>query len=101
MEHSFEAAVKQAFYEANVNHDCVFDFKMDSHVCAAVTIAQCVVSYKSGNEYIRFDILLSRIKAYGDITFFEFRGRGANDANQICIAMKIQGIDHQIIYLLP
>ena len=101
MEESFEAAVKQAFHQANVNHDCEFDFKKKTTVVAALEIAQCIVSYKKGNEYIRLDTLLSSLEAYGAIELVELRGRGAKDQSQILIEMKCQGVAHQIIYLLP
>jgi hypothetical protein len=101
MEDSFIGSVKQAFHEANVCHDCEFVF-LPSHITvAAITISQCIVAYKDGNEYLRLDILIAAIKHFADIGLIEFRGRGGDNANQLLIELKIDGVPHQIIYLLP
>jgi len=101
MNESFEAVVKQAFHDANVNHDCKFRFELTHKTVAALTIAQCIVQYDSGNEYIRLDRLFEKLKAAGKIDLIEFRGRGAQDATQIVVDMTFDGQRHQVIYLLP
>lgn len=101
MEDSFVTAAKQAFREANVGDDCEFEYKAATYMAAAVKITQCGVSYKSGNEYLRLDILLQALGSYGRIDMVELRGRGGNDVNQILIDMDLEGSSHQVIYLLP
>jgi hypothetical protein len=101
MEDSFLAAVKQAFHTANVGDDCTFEFTLKTQVVAALSVAQCIVEYESGNEYIRIDKLTDAFRAFGDVNLVEYRGRGSSDAIQLLFEFKFDGQPHQVIYMLP
>ncbi len=101
MEEAFLAAVKQAFYEANVNHDCVFEYTPTTTAAAMFPVSQCIVRYESGNEYIRLDTLINSLGKFGTVSLIEYRGRGHNDDNQLVFEFKFYGVIHQVIYILP
>ena len=101
MEDAFLAAVKQAFHAANVCHDCNFKYTLQTKVVAALSVAQCIVEYESGNEFIRLDKLIDSFRGFGDIKLIEYRGRGSSDAIQLLFEFKFEGQPHQVIYILP
>lgn len=101
MEEAFLGFVQQAFHEANVCHDCVFRFETRSVVFAGLQGTQCIVTYESGNEYIRLDKLIACLNKSGEIKLIEFRGRGREEASHLLIEFKFENEPHQVIYLLP
>ena len=100
MEDAFLAGVKGAFRASNVNDDCVFSFTTKTTTVAGLSVAQCLVKYVSGNEYIRIDMLVDAFRGLGEITLIEYRGRGSTDAVQLLFEFKIKKLRHQVIYLL-
>jgi hypothetical protein len=101
MEDAFLAAVKQAFYAANLGHDCKLKYRLQNQVVAALSVAQCIVEYESGNEYIRLDKLIDSFRSFCDIKLIEYRGRGSSEDIQLLFEFNFQGKPHQVIYILP
>ena len=101
MEDAFIAGVKQAFYTANVCHDCNFAFEPSTQVIAGLSVTQCKVTYVSGNEYLNLKALFDILRNFGEITIIELRGRGESEANQLLIEFRFDGVAHQVIYVLP
>ena len=101
MEDAFLAAVKQAFHAANECHDCTFKYTLGTQVVAALSVAQCIVEYGSGNEFIRIDKLTDSFRSFGDISLIEYHGRGSSDAIKLLFEFNFDGQPHQVIYMLP
>lgn len=101
MEEAFLAAVKQAFYAANVCRDCNFKITPQTKTVAAISVPQCIVEYESGNEFIRLDNLISSFSGFGAVKLIEYRGRGGTDANQLLFEFNFEGQPHQVVYILP
>ena len=101
MQDAFAAAVRQAFHEANATHDCTLTYTTRITSYAALSIAQCIVSYESGNEFFRLDTLIESFRRFGEIARIEFRGRGGSDATQLLFEFIFDGKPHQVIYVLP
>lgn len=101
MEDAFLAAVKQAFHAANVCHDCIFKYTLQTKMAAVLPVSQCIVEYETGNEYIRLDTLIEAFHRFGDVKLIEYRGRGSTDAIQLLFEFKFEGQPHQVVYILP
>ena len=92
------AHLRQAVEAANVNHECSFDLQEHVEQVGGQPVTQLIVSYRSGNEYLRLDRLLENL---GTVRVFEFRGRGAGDLFSLVADVAFDREVFQLIYRLP
>jgi hypothetical protein len=90
--------IRQAVTDANINHDAEFAFDV---VRGLNQQPRLIVRYIKGNEYLRLDRLMERLRQIGEVTIFEFRGRGRTERPSLIADMRIDGENIQLIYELP
>ena len=94
-------ALRDAIKAASVNGDANFAFSEQTASIATVTVKQLHVEYKSGNEYLRIDKLITALSKCGDFQLCEYRGRGGDDGKlRLVCDIKLDGDLYQLIYHL-
>lgn len=93
-------ALRGAFQNAQVEADGEYEFTESSEMLGINVVKQLHVSYRSGNEYLRLDLLLQALGKVGTVVVFEFRGRGQQEQIRIVADVNIAGEIYQLIYSL-
>ena len=95
--------LKQAFELATTGNGAEYDFRESSATVGGVAGELLLVEYRSGNEYIRLDILLDALRKLGKDADIEFRGRGEPQERspKFVAGVRIEGEYYQLVYFLP
>jgi len=93
-------ALREAISDAQVGTDGHLDFIEKSEVVASVTIRQLFVTYASGNEFLSLSRLQTNLIRIGNLSNFEYRGRGRKEVPTITATLTVDGQRYDLIYQL-
>ncbi len=93
-------SLRKAIERAQVDTGGKLDFQRKTVAVAGITAEQLIVSYISGNEYLRLDRLIENLNEVGQVSLFEYRGRGMDEIPSFLVEVKIDNSTYQLIYLM-
>ena len=93
-------ALRDALSQARVGTGGELELIESSATASISVVSQLHVYYRSGNEYLRLDVLLRALGSVGTVKVFEYRGRGAGEKPRLVVDIEINGEWYQLIYHL-
>jgi len=92
--------LKEVVLNATTGTDVELEFQESSTFVSTQSIKQLQVAYLKGNEYLRLDNLQESLRQAGQLSVFEYRGRGTREQPTLVADVDLDGEKFQLIYLL-